>query len=93
MPNGTPKALRGLATSACAPKLNATHDLVGPNDRLLRVKPFQFLETSTETANDRWDSRNALAAEALRERLEVDPLITFVGTPMADIPARDDQLM
>jgi len=57
------------------------------------VKPFQFLENSIETANDRWDSRNAHAAEALRERLKVDPLITFVGNPMTDIPTRDDPLM
>ena len=83
----------GLTTSASAPKKNAIHDLVGLNDRLLRVKPFQFLEISIETANDRWDSRNALAAEALRERLEVDLLMTFVGNPMTDIPARDDPLM
>ena len=70
MPNGTPKDSRGLATSACAPKLNAIHDLVGPNDRLLRVKPFQFSENSTETANNRWASRSALPSEFLNHKLK-----------------------
>ena len=53
----------GPRSSTCAPKLNAIHDLVGPNDRLVRVKPFP--ETSTETANNRWVSRNALPIEEL----------------------------
>jgi len=37
------------------------------------VKPFQFSETSTETANNRWASRNALPSESLCQKMGDGP--------------------
>ena len=58
------KGLKGPRYICLCSQIKCGHDQVGPNDLLLRVKPFQFSETSTKTANNRWALRNALPSES-----------------------------